>query len=51
VIVMGDGPYDRESYDAALQLHRAGVVRLFWYRGGEEAWARAGLQGEDRRRP
>ncbi len=51
VIVMGDGPYDRASYDAVLQLHRVGVAPLFWYRGGEEAWSRAGLPGEDARAP
>jgi TolB-like protein/tetratricopeptide (TPR) repeat protein len=51
VIVMGDGPYDRTGYEAAQQLHRAGVWPLLWYRGGEEAWARAGMPSEDARAP
>jgi TolB-like protein/DNA-binding winged helix-turn-helix (wHTH) protein/rhodanese-related sulfurtransferase len=43
VVVLGDGVYGWRSYNAVLQLHAAGVTNLIWYRGGEEAWSRAGL--------
>jgi TolB-like protein/DNA-binding winged helix-turn-helix (wHTH) protein/rhodanese-related sulfurtransferase len=51
VVVLGDGPYGWSSYNAVLQLQRAGLANLIWYRGGEEAWARAGLPSDDVRNP
>ncbi|MBM3346586.1 MAG: sulfurtransferase, partial [Betaproteobacteria bacterium] len=31
------------SYNAALQAVAAGYSRVYWYRGGIEAWRSAGL--------
>ena len=49
VVVMADGTYGVSSYNTALHLasHLSGQV--YWYRGGEEAWAKAGLPGAYRR--
>jgi tetratricopeptide (TPR) repeat protein len=49
VVVMSDGVYGWRSYNAVLQLQAAGVPNLVWYRGGEEAWAKAGLPAFDAR--
>ncbi|HTZ69452.1 MAG TPA: hypothetical protein VMB71_02280 [Acetobacteraceae bacterium] len=38
-----------DGYNTALRLRAGGVKNLYWYRGGEEAWAAAGLPAEDRR--
>jgi rhodanese-related sulfurtransferase len=46
---MSDGVYGWRSYNAVLQLQAAGVPNLVWYRGGEEAWAKAGLPAFDAR--
>jgi TolB-like protein/DNA-binding winged helix-turn-helix (wHTH) protein/tetratricopeptide (TPR) repeat protein len=45
VVVMGDGTYGIRSYNAAIRLASLGMSDLYWYRGGEEAWAKAGLPG------
>jgi TolB-like protein/DNA-binding winged helix-turn-helix (wHTH) protein len=42
IIVMSDGVYGASSYNATLGLIQAGYDGVFWYRGGEEAWAKAG---------
>ena len=49
IIVMGDGPTDWVSYDAALKLIARHVGPVLWYRGGEEAWAASGRHAEDKR--
>jgi TolB-like protein/DNA-binding winged helix-turn-helix (wHTH) protein/rhodanese-related sulfurtransferase len=51
IVVFSDGTYGWRSYNAVLQLKAAGVTNLVWYRGGEEAWARAGLPSDDVRNP
>jgi TolB-like protein len=51
VIVMGQGPFDWEGVNAAKALAARGVTKLAWYRGGEEAWAKAGMPAQDRRSP
>ena len=51
VVVLGDGVYGWRAYNGVLQLRAAGVANLLWYRGGEEAWAKAGLPAEDARAP
>jgi TolB-like protein/DNA-binding winged helix-turn-helix (wHTH) protein/rhodanese-related sulfurtransferase len=51
VVVFGDGTYGWRSYNPVPQLKAAGVAKLVWYRGGEEAWARAGLPYDDARNP
>ena len=38
IVLMSDGTF---GYDAALHLAGRGFSRIFWYRGGEEAWAAA----------
>jgi TolB-like protein/DNA-binding winged helix-turn-helix (wHTH) protein/Tfp pilus assembly protein PilF len=48
VVVMGTGTFGTASYQAALHFIALGY-KVFWYRGGEEAWARAGLPAEDQR--
>lgn len=37
------GPRCWLSYNAALRAARAGYTRVYWYRGGIEAWRAAGL--------
>ena len=49
VVAMGSGAYGWGSYNAALALHELGYRHVFWYRGGEEAWAAAGMPSEDDR--
>ena len=48
LIVMAGNAYASASYNAVLRLAQAGRPVL-WYRGGEEAWAKAGLPFTDRR--
>ena len=48
VVVMSAGAFGSESYNAVLRLASAGR-KVLWYRGGEEAWAKAGLPAVDRR--
>lgn len=50
IVVMGDGTFGWTSYDAALHLVANHYGHVLWYRGGEEAWARAGLPSRDQRR-
>ena len=47
--VMGTGPLDWRSYDAAVALAAQPGLSVAWYRGGEEAWAEAGLAAQDAR--
>jgi rhodanese-related sulfurtransferase len=49
IVVMGTGPAGSQSYFTARRFADAGFGRIYWYRGGEEAWAAAGLPFEDRR--
>jgi TolB-like protein/DNA-binding winged helix-turn-helix (wHTH) protein/Tfp pilus assembly protein PilF len=48
VVVMGQGPLDWTGVSAARSLAGDGL-RVSWFRGGEEAWAKAGLPAVDRR--
>ncbi len=48
VVVMSRGPCESASYNVVLRLVSAGQ-HVVWYRGGEEAWAKAGLASTDRR--
>jgi TolB-like protein/DNA-binding winged helix-turn-helix (wHTH) protein len=49
IIVMDTGPAGVGGYNAALRLVAMGYPKIFWYRGGEEAWAQSGEPAEDRR--
>jgi TolB-like protein/DNA-binding winged helix-turn-helix (wHTH) protein len=49
VIVMGDGWAGCDAYNAALYIKQKYDRSVAWYRGGEEAWAEAGLSATDRR--
>ncbi len=49
VTVMGTGALDWRGYDAAANLEAQPGLSVTWYRGGEEAWARAGLPARDAR--
>ncbi len=49
VVVMADGTCGVTSYNAALHLASRLGRQVYWYRGGEEAWAKAGLPGSYRR--
>ena len=49
IIVMDTGPAGVGGYNAALRLVSMGYAKVFWYRGGEEAWAQSGGPAEDRR--
>ncbi len=51
MIVMGTGVYDPTGYVAVVSLIKAGFTKVFWFRGGEEAWAAAGQAYDDRRKP
>ncbi len=48
VVVMSRGPCESASYNVVLRLVSAGR-QVVWYRGGEEAWAKAGLASIDHR--
>ncbi len=49
IVLMSDGVYGSTSYNAALRLARRVTRPVLWYRGGEEAWAAAGLPALDLR--
>jgi tetratricopeptide (TPR) repeat protein len=49
IIVMDTGPAGVGGYNVALRLVAMGYPKVFWYRGGEEAWAQSGGPAEDRR--
>lgn len=49
IVAAGSGPYGWGSYNAALQLITLGYRSILWYRGGEEAWAAAGMPSQDDR--
>jgi TolB-like protein/Tfp pilus assembly protein PilF len=49
IVVMDSGPAGIGGYNMALRLVSMGYGKVFWYRGGEEAWASAGMAVEDRR--
>ena len=49
IIVMATGTYGFDSYNGVLHLVSSGYRRVFWYRGGEEAWAAHKLPATDRR--
>ncbi len=49
LVVMGLGVTDWNGYNSALALVAAGVPRVAWYRGGEEAWQAAHLPAKDMR--
>ncbi len=51
IVVMGTGPSGIDGYNAALHLIALGYAKVLWYRGGEEAWAAAGLPARDLREP
>jgi TolB-like protein/DNA-binding winged helix-turn-helix (wHTH) protein/tetratricopeptide (TPR) repeat protein len=50
IIVMDTGCSGTDGYNTALHL-AASFATILWYRGGEEAWAEAGLPADDRRGP
>jgi TolB-like protein/DNA-binding winged helix-turn-helix (wHTH) protein/Flp pilus assembly protein TadD/rhodanese-related sulfurtransferase len=50
IVVFGDGAFGWRAYNGVLQLRQAGMTGLIWYRGGEEAWAKAGLPAQDTRK-
>jgi TolB-like protein/DNA-binding winged helix-turn-helix (wHTH) protein len=51
-VIMGQGPFDWTSANCARALAALGLPGVAWFRGGEEAWAAAGLMAaEDRRSP
>ncbi len=49
VILMSSGWTGCDAYNAALQVQQKYRRSVVWYRGGEEAWAQAGLSSTDRR--
>ncbi len=49
IVLMADGTYGSTSYNAARRLVAVGRPNVVWYRGGEEAWAKAGLPATDQR--
>lgn len=51
VVVIGSSVFDWNGYNAALAVLSLGYRNVSWYRGGEEAWAAAGLKADDRRDP
>jgi tetratricopeptide (TPR) repeat protein len=51
IVVMGSSVYDWNAYNATLAVISLGYRNVSWYRGGEEAWAAAGLKAHDRRDP
>jgi TolB-like protein/DNA-binding winged helix-turn-helix (wHTH) protein/Flp pilus assembly protein TadD len=48
IVAMGSGAHDPRGCQAAGLLARV-ATPVFWYRGGEEAWAKAGLPSTDQR--
>jgi TolB-like protein/DNA-binding winged helix-turn-helix (wHTH) protein/Flp pilus assembly protein TadD len=49
IIVAGTGPFGWQSYDLALSLIGLGYRHVFWFRGGEAAWAASGHATRDYR--
>jgi TolB-like protein/DNA-binding winged helix-turn-helix (wHTH) protein/tetratricopeptide (TPR) repeat protein len=49
VVVMATGPFRFNSYNGALHVAQRGYHHVYWYRGGEEAWAAAGNAALDLR--
>jgi TolB-like protein/DNA-binding winged helix-turn-helix (wHTH) protein/cytochrome c-type biogenesis protein CcmH/NrfG len=56
IVIMGDGPYDMGDgpylslpYTAVQRLVQGGYSQLYWYRGGEQSWAQAGLPARELR--
>ncbi len=49
IVVMADGTCGVASYNATLHLVSRLGKQVYWYRGGEEAWAKAGLPGSYKR--
>jgi TolB-like protein/DNA-binding winged helix-turn-helix (wHTH) protein len=49
IVVFADSAFGWRAYNGILQLRAAGVTGLMWYRGGEEAWAKARQPAEDTR--
>ena len=43
VVFYGEGPNTWWAFNAALRAAAAGYTQVLWYRGGLEAWQRAGL--------
>ena len=50
IVVMADGTYGVTSYNGCLHLVSWIRNPVYWYRGGEEAWAKAGHPASYRRR-
>ncbi len=48
IVTMGSGSQDPRGCQAAKALAQA-AIPVLWYRGGEEAWAQAGLPSTDQR--
>jgi DNA-binding winged helix-turn-helix (wHTH) protein/TolB-like protein/Tfp pilus assembly protein PilF len=48
IVAMGSGSHDPRGCQAAALLSRA-ATPVFWYSGGEEAWAKAGYKSTDQR--
>jgi TolB-like protein/DNA-binding winged helix-turn-helix (wHTH) protein/rhodanese-related sulfurtransferase len=51
VVTVGSGVHGWAGYGAALRVLALGYRSVYWYRGGEEAWAKAHMPAEDRRDP
>ena len=49
IIIMGDGPFGEQSYNAVLILAGLNYRHLLWYRGGEQSWVAAGYPTHDAR--
>ena len=47
IIIMGDGPFGDQSYNAVLILAGLHYSHLLWYRGGEQSWVAAGHPAHD----
>jgi DNA-binding winged helix-turn-helix (wHTH) protein/TolB-like protein/tetratricopeptide (TPR) repeat protein len=47
IVIMSDGPFGCDSHDAATALIGRGYTSILWFRGGEEAWAKARMPFSD----
>jgi TolB-like protein/DNA-binding winged helix-turn-helix (wHTH) protein/Flp pilus assembly protein TadD len=47
IVVMGTNALDWRGLTAAARLAAASGDKVYWYRGGEEAWVEAGLKAQD----